>query len=167
MSVLRQSDDRTRYLVMNARPALSGNMMSPMADSAHKRTPMSDEHKAALAEGREQGRAVRRYLEALEAHRPRRGRKRTPESMAEQLQQVEERLANADPLKRLQLYQQKLDLETALAANDAKVDLETLEKEFIGAAGPYSARKGISYLAWREMGVPTQVLAKAGITRGT
>ena len=28
---------------------------------------MSDSHKAALAEGREQGRAVRRYLEALEA----------------------------------------------------------------------------------------------------
>jgi hypothetical protein len=42
---------------------------------------MSDEHKAALAEGRNQGRAVRRYLEALDAHKPRRGRKRTTESM--------------------------------------------------------------------------------------
>ena len=142
-------------------------MLCAMADSAQKRTPMSDEHKAALAEGREQGRAVRRYLEALEAHRPRRGRKRTPESMADQLQTVEKQLANADPLKRLQLYQKKLDLEEALAANEAKVDLETLEKEFIAAAGPYSARKGISYLAWREMGVPTPVLAKAGITRGS
>ena len=38
---------------------------------------MSDEHKAALAEGRAQGRAVRAYLEALEANKPRRGRKRT------------------------------------------------------------------------------------------
>jgi hypothetical protein len=28
---------------------------------------MSDQHKAALAEGRNQGRAVRNYLEALEA----------------------------------------------------------------------------------------------------
>ena len=36
---------------------------------------MSDAHKEALAEGREQGRAVRRYLEALEANKPRRGRK--------------------------------------------------------------------------------------------
>ena len=42
---------------------------------------MSDEHKAALADGRAQGRAVRAYLEALEANKPRRGRKRTPESM--------------------------------------------------------------------------------------
>lgn len=39
---------------------------------------MSDDHKAALAEGRAQGRAVRAYLEGLEASKPRRGRKRTP-----------------------------------------------------------------------------------------
>ena len=31
---------------------------------------MTDQHKAALAEGRNQGRAVRNYLEALEAHKP-------------------------------------------------------------------------------------------------
>ena len=49
------------------------------------RTPMSDEHKAALAEGRNQGRAVRRYLEALDAHKPKRGRKRTPDSMQKRL----------------------------------------------------------------------------------
>lgn len=126
---------------------------------------MSDEHKAALAEGRDQGRAVRRYLEALEAHRPRRGRKRTPESMKKRLQAVEDALANADPLKRLHLIQERLDLQAALEANDAKVDLETLEKEFIAAAAPYSARKGISYSAWRELGVPGHVLAKAGISR--
>ena len=33
------------------------------------KTPMSDQHKEALAIGRDQGRAVRRYLEALEAHK--------------------------------------------------------------------------------------------------
>ena len=38
---------------------------------------MSDDHKAALAEGRAQGRAVSRYLEALAANKPKRGRKRT------------------------------------------------------------------------------------------
>ena len=31
---------------------------------------MTDEHKAALAEGRSRARAVRRYLEVLEHHRP-------------------------------------------------------------------------------------------------
>jgi uncharacterized protein YicC (UPF0701 family) len=127
---------------------------------------MSNEHKAALAEGREQGRAVRRYLEALEAHRPRRGRKRTPESMKKRLDGVEQALATADPLKRLHLIQERLDLQAALETNDAKVDLDSLEKEFIASAAPYSARKGISYSAWRELGVPSPVLAKAGISRG-
>lgn len=139
--------------------------MYPMANSAQKRTPMSDEHKAALAEGREQGRAVRRYLEALEAHRPRRGRKRTPESMKKRLQAVEDALPTADPLKRLHLIQERLDLQNALEANESRVDLDTLEKEFVAAAGPYSERKNISYSAWRELGVPGPVLAKAGITR--
>ena len=37
--------------------------------------PMSAEHKAALAAGRQQGITVRKYLEALEAHKPKRGRK--------------------------------------------------------------------------------------------
>ena len=55
---------------------------------------MSDTHKAALAEGREQGRAVRRYLEALEAHKPRRGRKRTPESMEKRLAAIEDDVAS-------------------------------------------------------------------------
>jgi hypothetical protein len=142
-------------------------MLTGMPDSAHKRTPMSDEHKAALAEGRDQGRAVRRYLEALEAHRPRRGRKRTPESMKKRLTAVENELLTADPLKRLHLIQERLDLQSALETSDAKVDLEALEKEFIAAAGPYSARKGISYSAWRELGVPSPVLTKAGISRGT
>jgi hypothetical protein len=127
---------------------------------------MTQEHKEALAEGREQGRAVRRYLEALEAHRPRRGRKRSPDGMRKRLTAIEQELPTADPLNRLHLVQEKLDIETALKANDSKADLETLEKEFIESAGPYSARKGISFTAWRELGVPTNVLTKAGIGRG-
>jgi hypothetical protein len=136
-----------------------------MAETERKRAPMSEEHKAALAEGREQGRAVRRYLEALEAHRPRRGRKRTPESMRKRLQAIEEALPTADPLKRLHLIQERMDLQSQLAANETKVDLEALERDFIVAAGPYSERKGITYQAWRELGVPGHVLAKAGISR--
>ena len=138
-----------------------------MTDGDRKRTPMSQEHKAALAEGREQGRAVRRYLEALEAHRPRRGRKRSPESMRKRLDAIEEQLPTADPLKRLHLIQERMDLRAQLAANETKVDLESLERDFVAAAAPYSERKGISYSAWRELGVPGQVLAKAGITRGS
>ncbi|HLM64307.1 MAG TPA: hypothetical protein VK306_08430 [Acidimicrobiales bacterium] len=126
---------------------------------------MSDDHKAALAEGRDQGRAVRRYLEALEANKPKRGRKRSPESMKKRLAAVEDEIASADPLKRLHLVQERLDLQSALEANESTVDIDQLENEFVDAASTYSERKGISYSAWRELGVPGSVLERAGISR--
>jgi hypothetical protein len=126
---------------------------------------MSDEHKAALAEGRNQGRAVRRYLEALEAHKPKRGRKRTAESVRKRLDRIDAELASADPLKRLQLVQERLDLQNELEQANSKVDLTELEAEFVKAAGDYSARKGISYAAWRELGVEASVLKRAGVRR--
>jgi len=128
---------------------------------------MSDSHKEALALGREQGRAVRRYLEALEANKPRRGRKRTPEGIQRRLAAIEERMADADALTRLHLSQERMDLEAELAAaGDGGVDLEALEAEFIHAVGPYSQRKGISYDAWRAAGVEPRVLKAAGLGRG-
>ena len=129
------------------------------------RTPMSDEHKAALAEGRNQGRSVRRYLEALDAHKPKRGRKRTPESMQKRLDRIDVELAAADPLKRLQLIQERLDLKSELEVASDKVDLTELEQGFVDAAAAYSKRKGISYAAWRELGVEPGVLKRAGISR--
>jgi len=126
---------------------------------------MSDEHKAALAEGRDQGRAVRRYLEALEANKPRRGRKRSPESVKKRLATIESDIATADPLRRVHLVQERSDLQAALEATESNVDLDELEKEFVSSAGPYSDRKGITYATWREVGVPAGVLARAGISR--
>ncbi len=127
---------------------------------------MSDSHKAALAEGREQGRAVRRYLEALEAHKPKRGRKRTPESIQKRLAAIEEQLPTADPLTRVHLVQERMNLEAELAAGDNAVDMASLEDGFVAAAGPYGQRKGITYAAWREAGVDPGVLRRAGIRRG-
>jgi hypothetical protein len=130
------------------------------------RLPMSESHKAALAEGREQGRAVRRYLEALEAHKPKRGRKRTPESVQKRLVAIDERLTGADPLARLLLVQERMDLEKELDSTDNTVDLKPLEDDFAAAAAPYGARKGITYAAWRQLGVDPAVLRRAGIRRG-
>ncbi len=127
---------------------------------------MSDSHKAALAEGREQGRAVRRYLEALEAHRPKRGRKRTPESVQKRLASIDERLADADALTRLHLVQERMNLESELSSSESTVDLSALEEEFVAAAAPYGRRKGITYTAWRQAGVDPAVLRRAGIRRG-
>ena len=126
---------------------------------------MSDAHKAALAEGRAQGRAVRHYLEALESSRPKRGRKRTRESVAKRLAAVEAQLESADAVKRLQLSQERLDLQAELDQEEETVDLAGIEAEFVAAAKGYSERKGISDTAWREAGVPASTLKAAGITR--
>lgn len=127
---------------------------------------MTPEHKAALAVGRDQGRTVRRYLEALDRNRPKRGRKRTVESVKRQLTQVQERLEMADPLTKLHLMQERRDLETELADKDATEDVPQLEADFIEVAAEYGKRKGITYASWREAGVSPSVLRKAGITRG-
>ena len=128
---------------------------------------MSAGHKAALAEGREQGRAVRRYLEALEAHKPKRGRKRTPESIKKRLAAIDSRLSDADALTKLHLTQERMDLESELATAGQKVDLGALESAFVKVAATYGRRKGVSYAAWRAAGVDPAVLSKAGVRRGS
>jgi hypothetical protein len=127
---------------------------------------MSDDHKAALAQGREQGRVVRHYLEALEQHKPKRGRKRTQESIGRRLATIEESLPTADPLSRVLLIQERMDLTAELESKGSTVDLSSLEDAFAKAAKQYGARKGISYQAWREAGVDAGVLRRAGIPRG-
>jgi hypothetical protein len=128
---------------------------------------MTDEHKAALAEGRSQGRAVRRYLEALDAHKPKRGRKRTADSIKKRLAKIEAELPEADRLKSLHLVQERIDLENELAGMSETVDLTALENDFVKAAAPYSQRRGISYAAWRQLGVSPQVLKRAHISRSS
>ncbi len=128
---------------------------------------MSDSHKAALAVGRDEGRSIRRYLEALEAHRPRPGRKRTLDSVQRQLEATLEQLTKSSALDRVHLLQRRLDLEQELGrmTQQSDVDLEELEATFIEALPGYSARKHISYAAWREVGVPARTLREAGISR--
>jgi hypothetical protein len=128
---------------------------------------MSQEHKEALAAGREQSRAVKRYLEALEAHKPRRGRKRTKESVQKQLEAIEAKLAGTDPLTRLNLLQERADLQVELNSEEGGVDISALEDDFVKVARGYGERKGISYSVWREVGVESAVLKKAGISRAS
>ena len=128
---------------------------------------MSAQHKAALAEGRSEGRAVKNYLEALQRNRPRRGRRRTPESIKKRLAAIDAAYAEGSALQQLQLVQERLDLQKELDTMGAKVDLTALESAFVKTAAKYAQRKGISYAAWRELGVPAEVLKKAGISRGS
>jgi hypothetical protein len=126
---------------------------------------MSAAHKQALAVGREESRAVRRYLEALESHKPKRGRRRTPQSIEVRLAQIDARLPNADALSRVHLVQERLNLQSEIASRQDPIDLTSLEDNFVKAASGYGARKGLSYSAWRAAGVDANVLRRAGIPR--
>jgi uncharacterized protein YicC (UPF0701 family) len=126
---------------------------------------MTDEHKAALARGRTEGKAVRDYLEALRANKPKRGRKRTKESIKRRLTAIDNQLQDADPMGELRLIQERRDLENELHSMGTAIDMSAIENEFISVAKGYSERQGISYAAWREVGVQASVLKKAGIGR--
>ena len=126
---------------------------------------MSDEHKAALSVGRKNAGIVRRYLEAKETQKPRKGRKRTPESINKQLASIEEQLGEASALKRVELIQRRFDLQDALADLEAaeSVDISALEAEFVEVVAAYSETKGIGYRTWREVGVDAEVLRRGGV----
>lgn len=130
------------------------------------KNPMTDTHKAALAVGRIEGKAVRDYLEGLRANKPARGRKRTPDSIAKRLAAIEGEIASADAVKELRLVQERIDLEAELATMGTTVDLTALEAEFVKVAKSYGERTGVSYAAWRAVGIAPGVLKAAGITRG-
>jgi len=125
---------------------------------------MSDEHKAALAQGRRESRAIKKYLVALGRRRP--GRPITKESLERKLAGLDVKIGSeSDPLKRVDLVQQRLETEASLSALGETANLSELETGFVEVAKSYSARKGISYSAWREIGVPADVLRRAGIAQ--
>ena len=85
------------------------------------RTKMTEAEKTEVA-------AVRDYLKALEQNAPRRGRRRTPESVERQLAVLEGEMEGASVTKRLDLIQQRIDLEADLEAlqQAGSVDLSAL-----------------------------------------
>lgn len=117
-----------------------------------------------MARGRADSRIVREYLEAVAMAKTKRRRAVSPDAIAQRLATLESEMASASAVKRLALVQQRLDLERRLAeASTDGVDIEALEDAFVGVAAGYSERKGISYRAWREIGVEASVLRRANI----
>jgi hypothetical protein len=126
---------------------------------------MTDEHKEALRIGRSEGAAVRHYLEALRQNKPKRGRKRTADSVSTRLTAIDAELADASALDELRLLQERRDLQSELAGMGTQVDLSAIEQGFVDVAASYSKRQGISYATWRDVGVDAAVLKRAGIRR--
>ena len=126
--------------------------------------PMTDEHKAALAQGRAESRAVKAYLAALGARRP--GRPVTKESLEKKIEDLTAKIdAEENPLDKLEMIQARIDAEERKDELDAAVDIDELEQEFVSVAKSYSDRKGITYMAWREAGVAAATLKQAGVPR--
>lgn len=128
---------------------------------------ISPEQKQAMAEGRRQSAIVRRYLDALAAHRPRRGRRRSPDKIRARLAEIEQELVDAEGMDELLLLQERKDLQRELERLEGAegTDLSALEEEFVKVARAFAERRGIEYSTWREAGVPAAVLKRAGIRR--
>jgi hypothetical protein len=163
--IVRRTGAVTRGSVESAARTISHVPTKPKPPKKPAPKTMSASHKAALATGRTEGRAVRNYLEALRTTKPKRGRKRTAESVQRRLEAIERQIVDADAMTELRLVQERRDLEAERQAIDGGVDVAAFEAEFVKVARNYSARQGISYAAWREIGVPAATLAAAGLTR--
>jgi len=126
---------------------------------------MSADHKAKLAQGRNESRVVAKYLEALAAGKGKRGRKRTPESISIQIARIDKEIVNAAPIRKLELTQKRYDLVGEHERLTSRIDLTSVEKDFVKIAKSYASRNGISYSAFRELGVSADVLKRCGISR--
>lgn len=122
---------------------------------------MSQQHKDALKQGRTESRAIKAYLEALGRRSP--GRPVTKDSLKAQLERINQKLETAETLKSVELVQKRIDVETALSSLESADDFAALESAFVKNAKSYSDRKGITYTAWREIGVPAATLRAAGV----
>ncbi len=139
-----------------------------MAESGGKggrKRVMSEDQKQSIALGRRQNRAVDEYLRYLESAKPKRGRKRDVARVEKQLELAQAELATASGVRRLDLMQKIQNLEEELQKTKLTTDVQDIEDAFIEHAAAYSQRKGISYKTWIAVGVPAEVLMKAGIPK--
>ena len=112
----------------------------------------------------DRARVVRRYLSALDAHKPGRTAARTADAVHFRMHQIDTDMLSADPVQKLHLTQERIDLHAEyLRLLSGAGDLAELQKAFVRVARGYGDRHNISYSAWRQVGVDADVLAAAGI----
>lgn len=142
-------------------------ILAAMATSKSKnRGEWTPERKAAISRGRSEHAAVSAYLESLSVSAPR-GPRRTPERLAEQLQKLEASMSSLSAAERLLAHQRCFDLRAALEQAQRSSDVSSLEDAFVAVAASYGARHGVSYQAWRAVGVSPATLKRAGIPRSS
>lgn len=126
---------------------------------------MSAAHKTALAEGRRMSSTVDVYLRALNTPK-KRGRQVSAEALRKRLTDAQTRSRTSTGIDRVLAAQEVRDLRARLASPSGNnVDMKALETAFARVAKKFSAARGVTYGAWRDAGVPADVLKRAGITR--
>jgi hypothetical protein len=114
---------------------------------------------------RAETKAIAAYLTALKGPRPSGSSKAKREGLMHWRAQVEQWIdEEPSPIREVELFQQRLDIDAQLAQLDGAAKLPELETAFVSVAKSWSERTGVSAAALREMGVPTKVLAKAGFS---
>jgi hypothetical protein len=100
-----------------------------------------------------ENRAVDVYLQYLTT-----GELPAPPNIDAKLEVLDAKIANETRMfVKVQLLQEKRDLTAPT------VTPEALEEAFVKHVGGFSERNGIAYVTWREMGVPANVLKRAGL----
>jgi hypothetical protein len=127
---------------------------------------MTTAHKKALAAGRNESATVSAYLAALQVPK-RRGRKVSAAQLRTRLRAAEERARTRIGVDRVLAHQEVRDLRARLATagDQTGTEVKLLEQEFVKVAKRFSERRGISHGAWRDAGVPADVLKRTGIPR--
>lgn len=126
---------------------------------------MSTTEQLSASGRRGDARIVKAYLEALGTERTTRHTGRTAEAIEERIHSINATVATVSPLQGLQLAQERIDLRSELQQLAQALDATAeLEAQFVAVAKRYADRKGISYAAWRELGVSIEILDRAGIT---
>jgi len=127
---------------------------------------LSPAHTRALAEGRTMSATVDRYLAAATAPK-RRGRKVSAATLERRLVSAKGRFKTAAGVDKVLAAQEIRDLQTKIAQQKTAVgvDIKSLEASFVKIAKKFGENRGVSYGAWRDAGVPTQVLKRAGVAR--
>jgi len=134
-------------------------------NSVEPSTPSGKRGSSRKAASFDQERVVRRYLSAVESAKPGRGPKRTSDAIGNRITKVDELLVSADPLSRVHLTQERIELhaEYVRVTNGNHTDQSQLERDFVRVVRSYGDRNGITFAAWRQVGVDAAVLDRAGI----
>jgi hypothetical protein len=110
--------------------------------------------------------SIRSYLAALNVPK-KRGRKVSKPVLQQRLVQAQARAKGATGVDKVLASQAVRDLQDRIAqvSTATTTDVKGLESAFVKVARQFSEKRGIRWSAWRDAGVPGDVLKKAGIAR--